>query len=591
MASAFSTPLRSATSRPCATCSPRTWPPWMTAVPTAARRYTLRHASGRWKWRGCSSAAAPIRMPSLSTTSASRPCTAPWWPSIATRPHSCWLSGRRRTRSSSAAGQRFTRPLAMETSRSSTFCCYAAPTHPEPATTGTPPSISRRRTATGHSPTFCAWPPPSARPLQFFRRKWAPAPGRVRGRRGVGGARQNERAKRGFCRPEPAPRRPIHSEACGLALQPQPARQLPSESSQRKRAVAEHSIVEGADVEGSPEPGGCLGPKSLDLALAHLVCQCLGGQADVAVGLDSGFRLRQAGFEERLNGSLARPAEGMNSGVHDKPRRPVGLAIQHPETLGGVEEEAHLVGKTLRVKTPAFHVGHPRHPRAQPPEDVEARVFGLKGNLEVMSGHSLVEAHAGEANIAAAGQVVGVDVIDAGPAAIHRRRVVVGRGRVRFLERFHGPHLAGGLGQMAEIGRRSGKRPLDLTASVIQQFLARPWRCTRARLQGRPSGFRVITKANLAGSRAPLVLDLGHFLESVPMQLPVFYVQRCPVSYLLLVLLFSFGRRPQSRFHPRGLAVPAQQRLEKGLIRRPDVLSHRLDEPTTVGRRRHLHHP
>src|ERR1035437_855763 len=297
MASVFLTRLRSATPRPCAACSLRTWPPWMTVVPTAARRCTWRLASGRWKWRGSSSAAARILMPSLSTTSASRPSTSPCWPSIARRPRSCWLSGHRQTRSSSAAGQRFTQPLATETKRSSTCCCYAAPTQPESATTDTRPLAWPRKTATRRWPTSCAWPPPSAKPLQFFRRKWAPAPGRVGGRRGVGGARRNERAKRGFCRPEPAPRRPIHSEACGLARGPQPARQLPRQRRQRQRAVAEDSIVEGADVEGTPEPGGRLGPKPLDLALTHLVREGLSGQTDVAVRLYVRIRLRQPGLE------------------------------------------------------------------------------------------------------------------------------------------------------------------------------------------------------------------------------------------------------------------------------------------------------
>ena len=98
------------------------------------------------------------------------PSTAPWWPIIATRPRSCWLSGRRRTRLSTAAGQRFTRPLAMETRRLSPCCNCAAPTQPEPATTGAPRSIWRRRTATGHWPRFSEWPRPSAEPLQYRRK-------------------------------------------------------------------------------------------------------------------------------------------------------------------------------------------------------------------------------------------------------------------------------------------------------------------------------------------------------------------------------------------------------------------------------------
>src|SRR5664280_369074 len=127
---------------------------------------------------------------------------------------------------------------------------------------------------------------------------------------------------------------------------------------------------------------------------------------------------------------------------------------------------------------------------------------------------------------------------------------------------------------MAEIGRCRGKRPLDLATSAIQQLLARPWRCTRARLQGRPSGFRVITKADLAGYGAPLVLDPGQLLDADPMQIAGVQVQRGPGADLGLVQLRSVGRRPQTRFRPRGLAVRAQQRLEKGSVSYTHLRAH-----------------
>ena len=56
--------------------------------------------------------------------------------------------------------------------------------------------------------------------------------------------------------------------------------------------AAENGIVEGADVECRPERGGRFLSEPLDLALADLVGQGLGRQADVAIRFDECVRLR-----------------------------------------------------------------------------------------------------------------------------------------------------------------------------------------------------------------------------------------------------------------------------------------------------------
>ena len=235
--------------------------------------------------------------------------------------------------------------------------------------------------------------------------------------------------------------------------------------------MAQDGVVEGPDVEGRPERRRRFASQPLDLPLTDFVCKCLTRPADVAVRLDPRVGVREAGVEEQLHGPLAGPVESMNAGVDDESRRPPGLAVEHPKSLGRVEIEAHLIGQPLRVQTPALHVSHPRHARAHAPEGVEARMFGLEGDLEMMARHGFVEARVGKADVASTRQVVGVDVVDARAAAVDRRRVVVGRRRVGFLERLHRSNFAAGVREAAEVARGGGESALDLTAGAVKQLV------------------------------------------------------------------------------------------------------------------------
>ncbi len=114
--------------------------------------------------------------------------------------------------------------------------------------------------------------------------------------------------------------------------------------------------------KAGPRRSRRLAPEPLDLALAHLVSEGLGRQADVAVRLDSRFGLGEPRFQELRHRPLAWPPEGVDARVDDQARRPVGLAVQHPEPLGLIEEQAHLVGQALGVEPPALDISHPGHP-------------------------------------------------------------------------------------------------------------------------------------------------------------------------------------------------------------------------------------
>src|SRR5450759_4883900 len=73
-----------------------------------------------------------------------------------------------------------------------------------------------------------------------------------------------------------------------------PVRELASERRERERAVAQHLVVEGPDIERRTIAGGELAAQPLDLALPDLVRQRLAGPRDVSIGLDRRVGLGEA---------------------------------------------------------------------------------------------------------------------------------------------------------------------------------------------------------------------------------------------------------------------------------------------------------
>ncbi len=116
-------------------------------------------------------------------------------------------------------------------------------------------------------------------------------------------------------------------------------------------------------------------------------------------------------------------------------------------------------------------------------------MFGLERDLEVMARDRLVEAHAGQADVASAGQVVRVDVVHAGPAAVDRRRVVVGGGRVLLLVRLH---------------RRGLRRRLSAAARSSQGLRRQPARSGRGRGRATRRPTPEWRRGRSAGLPAPL---------------------------------------------------------------------------------------
>ena len=101
--------------------------------------------------------------------------------------------------------------------------------------------------------------------------------------------------------------------------------------------------------------------------------------------------------EERVDRLLARPPEGVHPGVDDEAGGPPGLRVEHPEPLGLVAVEAHLVREALGVEAPALDVRAAGVPRCEAPEVVEGRVLALERDLEVVTRDRLVVGRRGEA--------------------------------------------------------------------------------------------------------------------------------------------------------------------------------------------------
>ena len=205
-----------------------------------------------------------------------------------------------------------------------------------------------------------------------------------------------------------------------------------------------------------------LAAQRLDLALADLVGQRLAGPADVAVGLDHRVGLRQPGRAEEVDRALARPAQGVEPGVDDEPGRAPGLRVEHPEPLGLVAEEAHLVGQPLAVQAPALDVGAADAARAEPPERDEVRVLHLERDLEVVPGHGLVIGRRAPASCTC-GSAGRSRWRSRCPGASRRRTAGSSRRTARpLLVLLDRADLARRLGEDAEVARRERHRPLDV---------------------------------------------------------------------------------------------------------------------------------
>ena len=291
---------------------------------------------------------------------------------------------------------------------------------------------------------------------------------------------------------------------------------LAPERRQRKLPEREHSIVELAQIESRSGLGGLPGP--VDLDHADHVGERLSGLRDVSVDLDHRIGVRHAALLEQRDRPLPVPAERVQARIGHEPGRAVDLGIEHAEALPVVDVQAHLVGQAFRVQAPAFGECAARLDAREATQGGPVGHLLLDRELEVMSGHGLVEGDARHDVERARRQVEPVHVVDAGALAVARRRPVEREGHVCLVEGLDESHLARGLRGAAEVARarpacraRSGRWRDRREPGGRRATLAPEAECaaSAALASGNPSASRELF-ALLLDRREPLEAELVH---------------------------------------------------------------------------------
>src|SRR2546430_1538704 len=189
---------------------------------------------------------------------------------------------------------------------------------------------------------------------------------------------------------------------------------------QRHRAELQHRIVKGAHVEALAERLLRARTGVEKRALAQVVRQRLPRPGDVAIHLGVDLALGERGvLPEVLDRPLARPALGVNAGVHDQARGAPDLVAEHAEALVGGVVQSHLESELLAIQRPAFAVGGEVRELA---EHRLVLVLHRDGYLEGVPGRGLVQRQGGEVVKRPARQVVGIEQIYPRPAAPRDRK-------------------------------------------------------------------------------------------------------------------------------------------------------------------------
>src|SRR5919112_3742904 len=136
-----------------------------------------------------------------------------------------------------------------------------------------------------------------------------------------------------------------------------PTQDDPFEHRQGYRTVRQDGAVEGAYVEGVPEPALSEPPEPDDLASADHVGEGLSRPGDVTVDLvDDVVPGGRGVLPHEVHGAVARPAEGVQARVDDQPAGAQGVEREHAQPVQLRAVQAHLVGEPLAVQAPPLDV-------------------------------------------------------------------------------------------------------------------------------------------------------------------------------------------------------------------------------------------
>ena len=207
----------------------------------------------------------------------------------------------------------------------------------------------------------------------------------------------------------------------------------------------------------------------LDLEFAELVGRGLARIGHVTIYLRNHVLLGEAGVGHHvIDGFLPGPALGMHAGIHHQPHGAPYFVDQAAEALVRCCVNTHLLTQPLRVETPAFTIGVEV---ILPTPLGQALVFLLKGNLQVMAWHPLVQGQAYHFVKGAAAQVVGVNEILAGAGAVTGSRLIVSGGRPGCGLSWYWLDPIGVTGQAAEVAGQLAIDALRYPGYVVQVVL------------------------------------------------------------------------------------------------------------------------
>src|SRR5690606_8575713 len=124
------------------------------------------------------------------------------------------------------------------------------------------------------------------------------------------------------------------------------------------RALGQHRIVEGANVEIRAEFALGFRAQGDDADLAQLVAERLARPGDVAIHFGGYLVFAERGVVAQIGERLvATPSLAVYAGIDDQPARPPHFIAEPAEMLVRCRVDAHLDAELFRIQSPAFAVG------------------------------------------------------------------------------------------------------------------------------------------------------------------------------------------------------------------------------------------
>ncbi|GIX18842.1 MAG: hypothetical protein KatS3mg120_0518 [Erythrobacter sp.] len=241
-----------------------------------------------------------------------------------------------------------------------------------------------------------------------------------------------------------------------------------------------------------------------DLAVADLVAAGLPRPGAIAINLAGHLLgLGAIAFDKELPALFARPALGVQPGVHHQPAGAKGEALQisQPPDLE-IIIGAQLIGKLFGIERPAFGKGVEGEDRAD-----QRQAVG-KLALPHVPGDAFVEGEIGKIILAVQIGGAQVDPEPPGDRAILAPRPAIGPGRARLLGERQAPHLERGIDQLVEGARHLRLDPGDALVDEGEDFRAPG--IALGKLVAWVFGKRAHPLAHAAGGVADLLEDRIH---------------------------------------------------------------------------------